>query len=54
MVARASSLDARAVDAHCLEHIALFKRPMEYRIVDALPKNETGNVLKTALRKQLV
>ena len=42
-----------ALDALCLEHIARFKRPRAYRFVAALPKNETGKVLKTALRKQL-
>ena len=42
-----------ALDAHCLDHIARFKRPKEYRIVEALPKNEAGKVLKTALREAL-
>jgi len=37
----------------CLENIARFKRPREYRFVDALPKNNYGKVLKTELRKQL-
>ena len=42
-----------ALDAHCLDNIARFKRPKEYRFVDSLPKNETGKVLKTALRTLL-
>jgi long-chain acyl-CoA synthetase len=46
-------LDAAALDAHCLEHIARFKRPKRYRLVDSLPKNNYGKVLKTALREQL-
>jgi long-chain acyl-CoA synthetase len=37
----------------CLEHIARFKRPREYRFVDALPKNNYGKVLKTELRARL-
>jgi long-chain acyl-CoA synthetase len=37
----------------CLDNIARFKRPREYRFVDALPKNNYGKVLKTDLRKQL-
>lgn len=41
------------MDALCLDHIARFKRPKEYRIVDALPKNNYGKVLKTALRQTL-
>jgi long-chain acyl-CoA synthetase len=46
-------LDAQALDALCLEHIARFKRPKLYRFVDSLPKNNYGKVLKTALREQL-
>ena len=46
-------LEAAALDAVCLEHIARFKRPKRYRFVDALPKNNYGKVLKTALREQL-
>lgn len=43
-------LEAAALDAHCLQHIARFKRPKHYRFVDALPKNAYGKVPKTALR----
>ncbi len=41
------------LDALCLAHIARFKRPKEYRMVPALPKNNYGKVLKTALRQTL-
>jgi long-chain acyl-CoA synthetase len=41
------------LDSLCLENIARFKRPREYRFVDALPKNNYGKVLKTELRKLL-
>jgi long-chain acyl-CoA synthetase len=41
------------LDALCLEHIARFKRPREYRFVAGLPKNNYGKVLKTELRKLL-
>ena len=40
----------RALDAHCLERIARFKRPKAYVFFTELPKNETGKVLKTVLR----
>lgn len=40
-----------AMDAHCIENIARFKRPKEYRMIAALPKNNYGKVLKTALRE---
>ena len=42
------------LDALCLDHIARFKRPREYRFIDELPKNNYGKVLKTALRLRLV
>ena len=42
-----------ALDRLCLDHIARFKRPREYRFVDSLPKNNYGKVLKTELRKIL-
>jgi long-chain acyl-CoA synthetase len=50
IVARHSVTPAE-LDAHCLAHIARFKRPKHYRFVDALPKNHYGKVLKTALRE---
>jgi long-chain acyl-CoA synthetase len=40
-------------DRLCLENIARFKRPKEYRFVEALPKNNYGKVLKTSLREVL-
>lgn len=40
------------LDKLCLDNIARFKRPREYRFVDALPKNNYGKVLKTELRKR--
>jgi long-chain acyl-CoA synthetase len=44
---------AAELDAHCLARIARFKRPRDYRFVDALPKNAYGKVLKTELRNAL-
>jgi len=41
------------LEKHCLDNIARFKRPREYRFVEALPKNNYGKVLKTELRRQL-
>jgi long-chain acyl-CoA synthetase len=43
----------RALDAWCLDRIARFKRPKAYWFVDELPKNNTGKVLKTELRKNI-
>ena len=41
-----------ALDALCLEHMARFKRPKDYRYLDGLPKNNYGKVLKTELRER--
>jgi fatty-acyl-CoA synthase len=39
-----------AVRAHCGERLARFKLPARIEIVDALPRNATGKVLKFELR----
>ncbi|MEO0410422.1 MAG: AMP-binding protein [Pseudomonadota bacterium] len=44
------NISEEALDAFCLDHMARFKRPKHYRFVDALPKNNTGKVLKRNLR----
>jgi acyl-CoA synthetase (AMP-forming)/AMP-acid ligase II len=41
------------LDRACLDTIARFKRPKEYRFVDALPTNNYGKVLKRELRDRL-
>lgn len=48
-----AELSREGLDTLCLDHIARFKRPKEYRIVDALPKNNYGKVLKTELRQTI-
>jgi long-chain acyl-CoA synthetase len=47
------AVDTAALDAVCLERIARFKRPKRYVVVEALPKNNYGKVLKTELRQRL-
>ena len=44
------ALDTGELDALCLASIARFKRPRRYLVLDELPKNSYGKVLKTALR----
>ena len=53
IVPRGPAPETAELDALCLENIARFKRPKRYVMVDALPKNNTGKVLKTALRELL-
>jgi long-chain acyl-CoA synthetase len=48
-----SSVSAQDLDAYCLKEIARFKRPKRYELVDSLPKNNYGKVLKTELRQRL-
>src|SRR5439155_1247542 len=48
-----ASVSQAALDAICLDNIARYKRPREYRFVDALPKSNYGKVLKTELRHKL-
>jgi long-chain acyl-CoA synthetase len=48
-----ADVERAALDRLCLDHIARFKRPREYRFVDSLPKNNYGKVLKTELRRLL-
>jgi long-chain acyl-CoA synthetase len=47
------ALDRAALDAHCLDQMARFKRPKDYFAVPELPKNNYGKVLKTELRDRL-
>jgi long-chain acyl-CoA synthetase len=53
VVARGEAPAAEQLDRLCLDHIARFKRPREYRFVESLPKNNYGKVVKTDLRAAL-
>jgi acyl-coenzyme A synthetase/AMP-(fatty) acid ligase len=46
-------VDTAALDRLCLDAIARFKRPKDWRVLGALPKNNYGKVLKTELRRML-
>ncbi len=43
---------ARELDAFCLERMARYKRPRQYRFISETPKNDYGKVLETTLREQ--
>jgi long-chain acyl-CoA synthetase len=53
IVAGHSTPTPSELDELCLSHLARFKRPRGYRIVEELPKSAYGKVLKTELRKML-
>ena len=48
-----AEIDHATLDAHCRAHLAGFKSPKELHIVDELPRNPSGKVLKRVLRDQL-
>jgi acyl-CoA synthetase (AMP-forming)/AMP-acid ligase II len=52
-IVKNATVGAAELDQLCLENIARFKRPKDYRFVESLPKNNYGKVLKTELRKLL-
>ncbi len=53
VVQEGADLGEQDLDRHCLQAIARFKRPKQYRFVSELPKNNYGKVLKTELRARL-
>jgi long-chain acyl-CoA synthetase len=53
VVQQGSIVSAQDLDTYCLNEIARFKRPKRYELVDSLPKNNYGKVLKTELRLRL-
>jgi long-chain acyl-CoA synthetase len=44
---------SESLDQTCLDHIARYKRPKEYRFVETLPTSNYGKVLKRELRDLL-
>jgi long-chain acyl-CoA synthetase len=50
---RVAQPSVKDLDQTCLDNIARFKRPKDYRFVDALPTNNYGKVVKRELRDRL-
>lgn len=48
-----SPCDEAELAAYCAERLAGYKRPKQYRFVTALPKSETGKILKRELKALL-
>ncbi len=49
----ASAPSVEELDRICLDNIARYKRPKDYRFVDTLPTNNYGKVVKRQLRDEL-
>jgi fatty-acyl-CoA synthase len=43
---------AAEIETWCREHLAAYKRPRDITLVEALPRNPSGKVLKTSLRSE--
>ena len=54
VVKQGMTLDADALIAHCLANLAKFKVPASVAVIDALPRNATGKVLKWELRERFI
>ncbi|HVL84899.1 MAG TPA: long-chain-fatty-acid--CoA ligase [Pseudonocardia sp.] len=50
VAAGGATVDADALIAHCREHLASFKCPKSVDVLDELPRNPTGKILKKDLR----
>jgi acyl-coenzyme A synthetase/AMP-(fatty) acid ligase len=47
-----ASLSPDEFEVYCRTHIASYKVPRKVEVVEALPKNATGKILKRLLRDQ--
>ena len=46
--------DRQTVQEYCAERLAKFKVPSDITVIEALPRNATGKVLKRELRDEFV
>ncbi|MBX3408035.1 MAG: AMP-binding protein [Phycisphaeraceae bacterium] len=46
-----AAFDERDVQRHCREHLAGYKVPRHVRVLEALPRNPTGKVMRRELKK---
>lgn len=51
-VTTGATVTADQLAAHCAERLARYKVPAEFRLVEALPTNASGKILKRELRQQ--
>ena len=53
VLAEGQSFDKKAVREYLQANIAPYKIPRDFHVVDALPKNQTGKILKRVLREHV-
>ena len=51
--AEGSSIATEELEAHASEHLAEYKRPHQYRVVEALPRTRNGKVQRSVLLEEL-
>jgi long-chain acyl-CoA synthetase len=54
VLAEGHAFDKKAIKEHLQTKLAGYKIPRDFLLVDALPKNQTGKILKRVLREQAV
>ena len=51
VVLKDSSMTAEQLQAYCAEHIVKYKVPKSIEVLDELPKNATGKILRRSLKE---
>jgi fatty-acyl-CoA synthase len=54
VVTQGAEIDRVSVQSHCAQRLAKFKVPADITVIDELPRNATGKVLKRELRDRFV
>ena len=49
-VVLAAAVSQDELRQHCLEHLARFKVPKSFHVVDELPRNSVGKIVKSELK----
>lgn len=52
VVLKDKSMSAEELQQYCAEHIVKYKVPKVIEIIDELPKNTTGKILRRSLKEQ--
>ncbi|QKC98324.1 class I adenylate-forming enzyme family protein [Mesorhizobium sp. NZP2298] len=54
VAAPGTTLDLDKIRAHCARYLADYETPRKWHVLDALPKNPMGKILKRDLRQQII